>query len=130
MNRLPMARFRVEKAMAKATKCTAILTGMPRGGSAGSQIESGMELLETAKKAYNAVQDELDEMRKQLYPYIQRLGKPIERTAVHLRYIEGRSVREIAYQLAYSEQHVFRVVSNAERKLEEIMKNESCESSE
>jgi hypothetical protein len=117
MNRLPMARFRVEKAMAKATKCTATLTGMPRGGSVGSQVESGMELLEAARGAYNALQDELEAMRNELAPYIPELDKPLERTAMHLRYIEGRSVREIAYQLAYSEQHMFRVLDQAEKKI-------------
>ena len=117
MNRLPMARFRVEKAMAKATKCTATLTGMPRGGGAGSQIESGMELLDAAKAAYQAIQDELDAMREELAPMIAKLDKPLERTVMHMRYMEGRSVREIAYGIAYSEPHVFEVLRHVERKM-------------
>ena len=117
MNRLPMARFRVEKAMAKATRCTATLTGMPRGGGAGSQIESGMELLEAAKAAYNAIQDELTAMREELSPIIAQLERPLERTVMHMRYIEGRSVREIAYGIAYSEPHVFEVLRHVERKM-------------
>jgi DNA-directed RNA polymerase specialized sigma subunit len=56
-------------------------------------------------------------MRNELAPYIPELDKPLERTAMHLRYIEGRSVREIAYQLAYSEQHMFRVLDQAEKKI-------------
>ena len=117
MNRLPMARFKVERAMSKATKCTATLTGMPRGGGAGNQVETGTELLDAAKAAYNAIQDELTAMREELTPVIARLDRPLERTVMHMRYIEGRSVREIAYGIAYSEPHVFEVLRHVERKL-------------
>lgn len=116
-NRLPMARFKVERAMSKATKCTATLTGMPRGGGAGNQVETGAELLDTAKAAYKAIQDELEVMREELAPVIAGLEKPLERTVMHMRYIEGRSVREIAFGIAYSEPHVFEVLRHVERKL-------------
>lgn len=116
-NRLPMARFKVERAMSKATKCTATLTGMPRGGGTGNQVETGAELLDTAKAAYKAIQDELEVMREELAPVIAGLEKPLERTVMHMRYIEGRSVREIAFGIAYSEPHVFEVLRHVERKL-------------
>ena len=116
-NRLPMARFKVEQAMSKATKCTATLTGMPRSGGTGNQVETGTELLDTAKAAYKAIQDELEVMREELAPVIAGLEKPLERTVMHMRYIEGRSVREIAYGIAYSEPHVFEVLRHVERKL-------------
>lgn len=117
MNRLPMARFKVEKAMARATKCTATLTGMPRSGGSGNQVETGAELLDIAKAAYNAIQDELAAMREELAPLIAQLDRPLERTVMHMRYIEGRSVREIAYGIAYSEPHVFEVLRHVERKM-------------
>lgn len=118
MNRLPMARFRVEKAMAKATKCTAVLTGMPRGGGAGDcAMDSSMELLEKARGAYAALIAELDQHRQELAPMIDLLDKPLERTVMQLRYIEGMSGREIAYQLVYSEQHIFRELATAEKKI-------------
>lgn len=116
-NRLPMARFKVERAMSKATKCTATLTGMPRGGGTGNQVETGAELLDAAKAAYKAIQDELEVMREELAPIIAGLEKPLERTVMHMRYIEGRSVREIAYGIAYSEPHIFEVLRHVERKL-------------
>ena len=117
MNRLPMARFKVERAMSKAAKCTANLTGMPRSGGTGNQVEDGAELLDTAKAAYKAIQDELKAMREELAPIIAGLDKPLERTVMHMRYIEGRSVREIAYGIAYSEPHIFEVLRHVERKL-------------
>lgn len=68
-------------------------------------------------------------MREELSPHIAVLDNPLERTAMQMRYMEGKSVREIAYQLAYSEQHVFRVVSSAEKKIIAMMsKDESHES--
>ena len=116
-NRLPMARFKVERAMSKATKCTATLTGMPRSGGTGNQVETGTELLDTAKAAYKAIQDELEVMREELAPVIAGLEKPLERTVMHMRYIEGRSVREIAFGIAYSEPHIFEMLRHVERKL-------------
>lgn len=116
-NRLPMARFKVERAMSKAAKCTATLTGMPRSGGTGNQVEDGAELLDTAKAAYKAIQDELKAMREELAPIIAGLDKPLERTVMHMRYIEGRSVREIAYGIAYSEPHIFEVLRHVERKM-------------
>lgn len=117
MNRLPMARFRVEKAMAKATKCTAVLSDMPRGGASGDNMDRGVELLERARGSYAALIRELETMRKELEPFIALLDRPLERTVMQLRYIDGMSGREIAYQLCYSEQHIFRELAAAEKKL-------------
>lgn len=125
INRLPMARFRVDQAMARATKCTASLTGMPRGGGNGSQVENGAEMLLAAKSAYKAFREELEAMRWELAPYVDSLDDPLEKTSMRMRYMEGYSAREIAYKLAYSEQHVFRVLNAAEKK---IAKHESHES--
>lgn len=132
INRLPMARFRVEKAMSQATKCTASLTGMPRGGCGESQVERGLDLRLEAKAALKDIQDELTMMQVQLEPVIDLLTDPLARMAVRLRYIDRYSVREIAYRLNYSEQHIFRVLSNAEKEIEEKLlhsaKDESHES--
>ena len=39
INRLPMARYRVDVAMSKATKVTATLSGMPHGSGTSSPDE-------------------------------------------------------------------------------------------
>lgn len=118
LNRLPMARFRVERAMSKAARCTSSLTGMPRGGSAGSQVESGALMLDQARKAYEAIKLEIEEMREELRPCIGTLSDPLERTAMNMRYMDGVSAREIAWRLNYSEQHIHRVLRAAEAKVE------------
>jgi DNA-directed RNA polymerase specialized sigma24 family protein len=78
-----------------------------------------------AKDAYSRLKSELEDMQREVEPIIDRLDRPLQRNAMRMRYIEGRSVREIAYYLNYSEQHIFRVISSAEEK---INKNESCAS--
>lgn len=126
INRLPAARFRVDKAIARATKTTTVLTGMPRGTGTGNQVEDGAILIEYARQAMDNITTELEGMRAELTPLIESLESPLQKNAMWMRYIEGHSVREIAYSLNYSEQHIFRILQIAERK---IQKNESCESS-
>ena len=126
INRLPAARFRVDKAIAKATKTTTIITGMPRGSGTGNQVEDGAILIEYARHALYSIVTELEGMRAELKPLIESLESPLQKNAMWMRYIEGHSVREIAYSLNYSEQHIFRILTIAEQK---IRKNESCESS-
>lgn len=118
INRLPAARFRVDKAMSKATKTTAILTGMPRGSGGGSQVEEGAMLLMLAREKYESMKAELREMQEALSPIIENMEDPLQRNAMRMRYMEGRSVREIAYCLNYSEQHIFRLLQRAENRLQ------------
>lgn len=117
LNRLPMARFRVERAMSRATRTTARLTGMPRGANLSDPVQQGAELLEEAREAYRAIQRELEDLRAQLAPLIAALEDPLERQIMELRYMQGLSVRRIAYTLNYSERHVFRVVAAAEKRV-------------
>ena len=126
INRLPAARFRVDKAISRATKTTTILTGMPRGSCIGSPTEEGALMVDYARKALESITTELEEMRAELRPLIESLESPLQKNAMWERYIEGHSVREIAYCLNYSEQHIFRILTIAENK---IRNNESCESS-
>lgn len=117
IDRLPMARFRIDQAMAKAAKCTASLSGMPRGGSGESQVERGVELLEAARAAHAAISQELYDMRIQLQPMLETLENPLQKTAMRMRYIDGLSAREIAYRIHYSESHIFLTLREAEKKL-------------
>jgi DNA-directed RNA polymerase specialized sigma subunit len=100
--------------------------GMPRGSGTGNQVEDGAILIEYARQAMDNITTELEGMRAELTPLIESLESPLQKNAMWMRYIEGHSVREIAYSLNYSEQHIFRILQIAERK---IQKNESCESS-
>ena len=128
IDRLPMARFRIDKAMARAAKCTASLSGMPGGGGGGSQVERGVELLEAAREAHAAIRQDLYDMRLERQPLLETLEDPLQIAAMRMRYIDGLSAREIAYRLTYSEQHIFRVLQKTEKILQENAKDESHES--
>ena len=126
INRVPMARLTVDRALAKSSRMTAQYSDMPRGGSRISDPTSdGAVLYRAAKDSYQALKKELEGLQHEVEPYIDGLERPLQRNAMRMRYIEGRSVREIAYYLNYSEQHIFRIISRAEEK---INKNESCAS--
>ena len=117
INRLPAARFRVDKAMARATKTTTILTGMPRGSGTGDQTADGAIMLQLAREALDRIETELAEMRAILGPMIEQIENPLQKSAMRLRYMDGMSVREIAYSLNYSEQHIFRILQRAEQNI-------------
>lgn len=118
INRVPMARLNVDRALARSARMTAQYTDMPRGGNKVSDpTANGAELYIAAKESYRQLKAELEEMQREVEPMIDNLDFPLQRNAMRMRYLEGRSVREIAYYLNYSEQHVFRVISRAEAKI-------------
>lgn len=117
INRLPMARFRVEKAMSTATKTTAPITGMPGGSGISDPVQRRAELLEMARERYRAIQEELKALQEEARPLIHALDDPLEGTVMRMRYLDGVSAREIAYRLSYSERHIFRALKKAENKI-------------
>lgn len=125
INRLPMARFRVDQAKSRATRITPILTGMPHGSGGTSQTEDGAILIMIASEKYESMKAELKELQDTLSPIIEGLQDPLPKNVMRMRYMECRSVREIAYFLNYSEQHIFRILQRTERKIEENAKEES-----
>lgn len=125
INRLPAAEFRVMQAMSEATRRTAVLSGMPRGSGTGNPTESGALRVDLAKAALHDITGEIENVRAVLKPRIETLDMPLCKMVMTMRYMEGHSVRDIAYRLNYSEQHIFRIVARTEKKLN---KEESCES--
>ena len=128
INRLPMARFRVDQAKSRATRITPILTGMPHGSGGTSQTEEGAILIMIASEKHETMKAELSEMQETLSPIIEGIEDPLQKNVLRMRYMECRSVREIAYFLNYSEQHIFRILQRTEKKVEESTKEESQES--
>ena len=115
-----MARLNVDRAMARSARMTAQYTDMPRGGNKISDpTGDGTVLYMTAKVAYETLKEELRAMQDELAPMIEKLPYPLWKNAMQMRYIEGRSAREIAYYLNYSEQHIFWVLSHAEKEIQQ-----------
>ena len=120
MKRLPMAAFNV------ATKSTRAISATPGGGGkGGSQVEDAAMHYMQAKEALETIQQELEQHRRALAPALQSLEDALGRQVMRMRYMEGRSVREIAYCLSYSEQHVFRVLKRQEAITQKLTKKES-----
>lgn len=120
---VPDAEFRVERAMSKATKCTSVLTGMPRSGGGGSAMDNSMELLEIVRGEYDRVSTELKTMQEALSPLIDALDDPLEHLAANLRYIKGLRPASVASCICYTDRHTFRILERAERKLEKMMED-------
>ena len=136
IRRYPMACLRAEQARIRAQKLTRTISDAPRGGGSMNSTEEGLLYRVEALERKKAIWDELCRMREELAPIIDALeNQAMERLAktgdverarkdmlevqfARMRYLEGKSAREISYNLAYSEQHVFRVIGNAERKIQ------------
>lgn len=117
INRLPMAKLKVERAMSEAAQCTQSLSAMPRGVPRGDKVADGAIRYAEAKESRDRILDELTTLRSALVPHIDALQGPLERTTMRMRYMDGLSARDIAYRLCYSEQHIFRVLKRAEAKV-------------
>lgn len=117
INRLPMAKYRVTIARSQATRITPVLSDMPHGTEVTSPVERGYTIVEAAQEALDRISEELQVMRCQLSGKLDALTDPLEITSLTMRYMDGYSVREIAFSLNYSERRIFQVLSCAENRV-------------
>lgn len=127
MDRLPMARLNVERAMSRATKCTQRLTMAAGGGGYGDAMSENAIRLSVAREKRDGILRELRELREALAPRIAELDDPVQRLIMQMRYLDGQSARQIAYALALSERWVFYNLSRAETRINAKTKQEPPE---
>lgn len=127
MDRLPMARLNVERAMSRATKCTQRLTMAAGGGGYGDAMSENAIRLTVAREKRDGILRELRELREALAPRIADLDDPVQRLIMQMRYLDGQSARQIAYALALSERWVFYNLSRAEARINAETKQEPPE---
>nr|DAW42976.1 MAG TPA: Protein of unknown function (DUF1492) [Caudoviricetes sp.] len=127
MDRLPMARLNVERAMSRATKCTQRLTMAAGGGGYGDAMSENAIRLSVAREKRDGILRELRELREALAPRIAELDDPVQRLIMQMRYLDGQSARQIAYALALSERWVFYNLSRAEARINAETKQEPRE---
>lgn len=127
MDRLPMARLNVERAMSRATKCTQRLTMAAGGGGYGDAMSDNAIRLSIAREKRDGILRELRELREALAPRIAELDDPVQRLIMQMRYLDGQSARQIAYALALSERWVFYNLSRAEARINAETKQEPQE---
>ena len=111
------ARWKVEKEMARATKITTVLTGMPRGSGGHDQVADGAIQVDEVKKAYKETLGELEQMQRELDPLIDTLENPDDRAVMRLRYIECYSPEDIAEAIHRTDRSVYYYLSRAEDQL-------------
>ena len=111
------ARWKVEKEMARATKITSTLTGMPRGGAGHDQVADGAIQIDEVKRAYRETLGELEQMQRELDPLIDNLENPDDRAVMRLRYIECYSPEDIAEAIHRTDRSVYYYLSRAEDQL-------------
>lgn len=127
MDRLPMARLNVERAMSRATKCTQRLTMAAGGGGYGDAMSENAIRLSVAREKRDGILRELRELREALAPRIAELDDPVQRLIMQMRYLDGQSARQIAYALALSERWVYYNLSRAEARINSEIKQEPPE---
>ena len=110
-------RWKVEKEIAKATKITSVLTGMPHGGGGRDQVADGAIQIDEIKQAYREVLADLEQMQRDLDPLIDTLENPDDRAVMRLRYIEGYSPEDIAEAIHRTDRSVYYYLSRAEDQL-------------
>ena len=71
-------RFDRLKKLAKATKITTTITGMPRGSGTGNKIQDGAIELAEVEDAYREVLTELRSMREELEQLLPALDNPAQ----------------------------------------------------
>lgn len=110
-------QWRREQTLAKATKITTVLTGMPRGSGTSSQVEDGAIKISEVNDAYREVFDELVAMQTELDPLIDSLERADDRAVMRLRYIKGYSPEDIAEAIHRTDRAIYYYLSRAEDQL-------------
>ena len=113
---------RTEELESRCTRLVAQMTGMPAGG--GSGLEATWAALADERQEQRLVQAELDQYHA-VERFIARLGDPVCRTVLRLRYLEGLSWTQLQkrlYQdgLYYSERQIFRLHGAALQEAREL----------
>ena len=113
-------RFDRLKKLAKATKITTTITGMPRGSGTGNKIQDGAIELAEVEDAYREVLTELRSMREELEQLLPALDNPDDIGIMRLRYVDGKRLQDIPEAVCLSERAMYYHLSGAERKLERM----------
>lgn len=111
--------------MSSAIGGTTHLSDMPRAsGYSADRIVNAVIKLEDAESAYHEAIDQLQQMRKELKPYVDSL-QPSDRALMRLRYMMGYSLDEMANDstIHMDKTTVWRHLRESEKKIEKLQRN-------
>lgn len=120
IDRKNAAAFTLEKVKSRAERITASISGMPRGSSTGKQVEDGAIQIMEAEEALEERKKELAEYQTALAIQIHRVTDERQVQFLEWRYIEERSVPNIAIKASYSESTVYEELKKAESALNKM----------
>ena len=97
-----------------ATNCSATLTGMPHSSNKGnSTMAKAVEKIVDLENEINADIDNLVETKQQIIGAINQIKKPEYRALLEMRYIDFKSWEQIATEMRYSVDNIFKMHRNA-----------------
>ena len=102
---------RTEELESRCTRLVAQMTGMPAGGGSGLEA-TWAALADERQEEQRLVQAELDQYHA-VERFIARLGDPVCRTVLRLRYLCGLNWKEIGEKMGYNERQPQRIHGSA-----------------
>ena len=101
-----------------ATKCTSTLTGMPRNPNRGtSTMADAVGKIVDLQAEINRDIDRLVDLKREMVTVIKAVNNTEYQTLLELRYLCFRTWEQIAVDMGYSIQHIYRLREKAYDKL-------------
>lgn len=96
----------------RATDTSVHITDMPRGGGGNKQEQLRVEMV-AAQESARETEQELREMLHPLRLKLRRLKKWQYKSAIRKRYIDGKTVGQVAVEIGYEVRQTNRFISEA-----------------
>ena len=87
-----------EKYKTRAEKVTSIISDMPRGGQSSDKVADNASIMADLSRQYEERWLQAEREKLKIEQQIDMINEPY-RTILHKKYIEGKSLTEIAYEL-------------------------------
>ena len=101
-----------------ATKCTSTLTGMPRNPNRGtSTMADAVGKIVDLQAEINRDIDRLVDLKREMVTVIKAVNNTEYQTLLELRYLCFRTWEQIAVDMGYSIQHIYRLREKAYDKI-------------
>jgi DNA-directed RNA polymerase specialized sigma subunit len=97
-----------------ATKCTSMLTGMPRNPNRGiSTMADAVGKIVDLQAEINRDIDRLVDLKREMVTIIKAVSNPEYQTLLELRYLCFKTWEQISVDMGYSIQHIYRLREKA-----------------
>ena len=108
-----------------ATKCTVTLSDMPRNPNKGiSNMEDTIVKIIDLQEEINRDIDQLVDLKREIMVVIKKISNVEYQTILENRYLSFMSWEQIAVEMKYSIQHIYRLRDRAHKVVEKIVFDE------